>query len=148
MQEYNQPLRIGVGGPVGSGKTALLEVLCKAMRDTYQIAVVTNDIYTQEDAKILTRAEALDADRIIGVETGGCPHTAIREDASMNLAAVEELAMRHKNLDIVFVESGGDNLSATFSPELADLTIYVIDVAEGEKFHVKAARVLPIPIYW
>ncbi|EJD6376191.1 MULTISPECIES: urease accessory protein UreG [Providencia] len=133
MQEYNQPLRIGVGGPVGSGKTALLEVLCKAMRDTYQIAVVTNDIYTQEDAKILTRAEALDADRIIGVETGGCPHTAIREDASMNLAAVEELAMRHKNLDIVFVESGGDNLSATFSPELADLTIYVIDVAEGEK---------------
>lgn len=133
MQEYNQPLRIGVGGPVGSGKTALLEVLCKAMRDTYQIAVVTNDIYTQEDAKILTRAEALEADRIIGVETGGCPHTAIREDASMNLAAVEELAIRHKNLDIVFVESGGDNLSATFSPELADLTIYVIDVAEGEK---------------
>lgn len=133
MQEYNQPLRIGVGGPVGSGKTALLEVLCKAIRDTYEIAVVTNDIYTQEDAKILTRAEALDADRIIGVETGGCPHTAIREDASMNLAAVEELAMRHKNLDIVFVESGGDNLSATFSPELADLTIYVIDVAEGEK---------------
>lgn len=133
MQEYNQPLRIGVGGPVGSGKTALLEVLCKAMRDTYQIAVVTNDIYTQEDAKILTRAEALDADRIIGVETGGCPHTAIREDASMNLAAVEELAMRHKNLDVVFVESGGDNLSATFSPELVDLTIYVIDVAEGEK---------------
>ncbi|MGV2933462.1 urease accessory protein UreG [Providencia sp. AGC89] len=133
MQEYNQPLRIGVGGPVGSGKTALLEVLCKAMRDTYQIAVVTNDIYTQEDAKILTRAEALDADRIIGVETGGCPHTAIREDASMNLAAIEELAMRHKNLDVVFVESGGDNLSATFSPELADLTIYVIDVAEGEK---------------
>lgn len=133
MQEYNQPLRIGVGGPVGSGKTALLEVLCKAMRDTYEIAVVTNDIYTQEDAKILTRAQALDADRIIGVETGGCPHTAIREDASMNLAAVEELAMRHKNLDIVFVESGGDNLSATFSPELADLTIYVIDVAEGEK---------------
>src|SRR5699024_9968468 len=101
--------------------------------DSYQIAVVTNDIYTQEDAKILTRAQALDADRIIGVETGGCPHTAIREDASMNLAAVEELAMRHKNLDIVFVESGGDNLSATFSPELADLTIYVIDVAEGEK---------------
>ena len=133
MQEYNQPLRIGVGGPVGSGKTALLEVLCKAMRDSYQIAVVTNDIYTQEDAKILTRAQALDADRIIGVETGGCPHTAIREDASMNLPAVEELAMRHKNLDIVFVESGGDNLSATFSPELADLTIYVIDVAEGEK---------------
>ncbi|WP_299804009.1 urease accessory protein UreG [uncultured Shewanella sp.] len=131
--DYKQPLRIGVGGPVGSGKTALLEVLCKALRDKYQIAVVTNDIYTQEDAKILTRSEALDADRIIGVETGGCPHTAIREDASMNLAAVEELAKRHKNLDVVFVESGGDNLSATFSPELADITIYVIDVAEGEK---------------
>ncbi|WP_017222770.1 urease accessory protein UreG [Moritella dasanensis] len=133
MTEFKQPLRIGVGGPVGSGKTALLEVLCKAIRDTYNIAVVTNDIYTQEDAKILTRAGALDADRIIGVETGGCPHTAIREDASMNLAAVEELAKLHKTLDIVFVESGGDNLSATFSPELADLTIYVIDVAEGEK---------------
>lgn len=133
MSEYKSPLRIGVGGPVGSGKTALLEVLCKAMRDTYNLAVVTNDIYTQEDAKILTRAEALAADRIIGVETGGCPHTAIREDASMNLAAVEELARRHKTLDLVFVESGGDNLSATFSPELADLTIYVIDVAEGEK---------------
>jgi urease accessory protein len=133
MQNYKQPLRIGVGGPVGSGKTALLEILCKTIRDQYQIAVVTNDIYTQEDARILTRAKALDADRIIGVETGGCPHTAIREDASMNLAAVEELAIRHKNLDVVFVESGGDNLSATFSPELADLTIYVIDVAEGEK---------------
>ncbi|MCF7353034.1 urease accessory protein UreG [Vibrio sp. CK2-1] len=132
-ESYKQPLRIGVGGPVGSGKTALLEVLCKAIRERLNIAVVTNDIYTQEDAKILTRAEALDADRIIGVETGGCPHTAIREDASMNLAAVEELAKRHKNLDVVFVESGGDNLSATFSPELADLTIYVIDVAEGEK---------------
>ena len=133
MSDYKSPLRIGVGGPVGSGKTALLEVLCKAMRDDYNIAVVTNDIYTQEDARILTRAEALAADRIIGVETGGCPHTAIREDASMNLAAVEELARRHKTLDVVFVESGGDNLSATFSPELADLTIYVIDVAEGEK---------------
>ncbi|RWX54655.1 urease accessory protein UreG [Photobacterium chitinilyticum] len=133
MTEYKSPLRIGVGGPVGSGKTALLEVLCKTIRDRYNIAVVTNDIYTQEDAKILTRAEALEADRIIGVETGGCPHTAIREDASMNLAAVEELAVRHKNLDVVFIESGGDNLSATFSPELADLTIYVIDVAEGEK---------------
>ncbi|CAM2816490.1 urease accessory protein UreG [Moritella viscosa] len=133
MIEFKQPLRIGVGGPVGSGKTALLEVLCKSIRDTYNIAVVTNDIYTQEDAKILTRAGALEADRIIGVETGGCPHTAIREDASMNLAAVEELAKLHKTLDVVFVESGGDNLSATFSPELADLTIYVIDVAEGEK---------------
>lgn len=131
--DYKQPLRIGIGGPVGSGKTALLEVLCKEIRDVYNIAVVTNDIYTQEDAKILTHAEALDADRIVGVETGGCPHTAIREDASMNLAAVEELARRHKSLDVVFVESGGDNLSATFSPELADLTIYVIDVAEGEK---------------
>lgn len=133
METYKQPLRIGIGGPVGSGKTALLEVLCKSIRDKLNIAVVTNDIYTQEDAKILTRAEALEPDRIIGVETGGCPHTAIREDASMNLAAVEELAKKHKNLDVVFVESGGDNLSATFSPELADLTIYVIDVAEGEK---------------
>ncbi len=133
MSEYKTPLRIGVGGPVGSGKTALLEALCKTMRDQYNLAVVTNDIYTQEDAKILVRAEALSADRIMGVETGGCPHTAIREDASMNLAAVETLAERHKNLDIVFVESGGDNLSATFSPELADITIYVIDVAEGEK---------------
>ena len=127
------PLRIGVGGPVGSGKTALLEVLCKAMRDTYNLAVVTNDIYTQEDAKILTRAEALEAGRILGVETGGCPHTAIREDASMNLAAVEELSNLHAGLDIIFIESGGDNLSATFSPELADITIYVIDVASGEK---------------
>ena len=133
MRQNNAPLRIGIGGPVGSGKTALLEVVCKAMRDKYNIAVVTNDIYTREDAIILTRAEALDADRIIGVETGGCPHTAIREDASMNLAAVEELTQRHENLDLVFIESGGDNLSATFSPELADLTIYVIDVAEGEK---------------
>jgi urease accessory protein len=133
MNRNNTPLRIGIGGPVGSGKTALLEVVCKAMRDQYNLAVVTNDIYTQEDAIILTRAEALSADRIIGVETGGCPHTAIREDASMNLAAVEELTQRHENLDIIFVESGGDNLSATFSPELADLTIYVIDVGEGEK---------------
>ena len=127
------PLRIGVGGPVGSGKTALLEALCKAMRDSYNLAVVTNGIYTQEDAKILTRAEALEADRILGVETGGCPHTAIREDASMNLAAVEELSNLHAGLDLIFIESGGDNLSATFSPELADITIYVIDVASGEK---------------
>jgi urease accessory protein len=118
---------------VGSGKTALLERLCKAMRDRYDIAVVTNDIYTQEDAKILMRAEALPFERIVGVETGGCPHTAIREDASMNLAAVEDLQRRFPELEVVFVESGGDNLSATFSPELADLTIYVIDVAEGEK---------------
>ncbi|ELR65464.1 Urease accessory protein UreG [Photobacterium marinum] len=133
MTAYKSPLRVGVGGPVGSGKTALLEVLCKTIRDKYNIAVVTNDIYTQEDARILTKAEALAEDRIIGVETGGCPHTAIREDASMNLAAVEDLARRHQTLDVVFIESGGDNLSATFSPELADLTIYVIDVAEGEK---------------
>jgi len=133
MSDYKQPLRVGVGGPVGSGKTALLERLCKAMRDHYNLAVVTNDIYTQEDAKILTRAEALPPERIVGVETGGCPHTAIREDASMNLAAVEDLSRRFGDLDVVFIESGGDNLSATFSPELADLTIYVIDVAEGEK---------------
>ena len=128
-----QPLRVGVGGPVGSGKTALLDVLCKSMRDDYEIAVVTNDIYTQEDAKFLTASNALDAQRIIGVETGGCPHTAIREDASMNLSAIEDLCQKFDNLDIIFIESGGDNLSATFSPELADITIYVIDVAEGEK---------------
>ena len=128
-----QALRIGIGGPVGSGKTALVDALCKAMRDEYQIAVVTNDIYTQEDAQFLMRSHALSEDRIIGVETGGCPHTAIREDASMNLAAVGELNKRVNNLDIVFVESGGDNLSATFSPELSDLTIYVIDVAAGDK---------------
>ena len=129
----NQPLRVGIGGPVGSGKTALLDRLCKRMRDRYQIAVVTNDIYTREDAEFLVRSEALDAERIVGVETGGCPHTAIREDASMNLAAVQDLSLRFENLDVVFIESGGDNLSATFSPELADLMIYVIDVAEGEK---------------
>ena len=129
----HSPLRIGVGGPVGSGKTALLDVLCKAMRQQYQLAVVTNDIYTQEDAQFLMRSQALEAERIIGVETGGCPHTAIREDASMNLAAVEDLCERFPHLDVVFIESGGDNLSATFSPELADLTIYVLDVAEGEK---------------
>lgn len=127
------PLRVGVGGPVGSGKTALLDALCKNLRDRYQIAVVTNDIYTQEDAQFLIRSQALEADRIVGVETGGCPHTAIREDASMNLSAVEDLSRRFPDLDLVFIESGGDNLSATFSPELADLTIYVIDVAEGEK---------------
>jgi len=133
MTTNRQALRIGVGGPVGSGKTALLEVLCKALRDRYDIAVVTNDIYTQEDAQILMRADALPFERIVGVETGGCPHTAIREDASMNLAAVEDLQHRFPDLEVVFIESGGDNLSATFSPELADLTIYVIDVAEGEK---------------
>lgn len=128
-----QPLRVGVGGPVGSGKTALLDVLCKSMRDDYEIAVVTNDIYTQEDAKFLTASNALESQRIVGVETGGCPHTAIREDASMNLSAIEDLCQKFDNLDVIFVESGGDNLSATFSPELADITIYVIDVAEGEK---------------
>ncbi len=128
-----QTLRVGVGGPVGSGKTALLRSLCSAMRDYYDIAVVTNDIYTMEDAKFLTKHEALSADRIIGVETGGCPHTAIREDASMNLAAIDDLIERHGDLDVVFVESGGDNLSATFSPELSDLTIYVIDVSAGDK---------------
>ena len=133
MKRKRPALRVGVGGPVGSGKTALLEVLCKALRDRYDIAVVTNDIYTQEDAQILMRAEALPFERIVGVETGGCPHTAIREDASMNLAAVEDLQHRFPDLDVVFIESGGDNLSATFSPELADLAIYVIDVAEGEK---------------
>jgi urease accessory protein len=126
-------LRVGVGGPVGSGKTSLIESLCKRMRDRYEMAVVTNDIYTKEDQLILTRAEALPAERIMGVETGGCPHTAIREDASMNLAAVDAMSRRFPGLDFIIVESGGDNLSATFSPELVDLTIYVIDVAGGEK---------------
>ena len=129
----DQVLRVGVGGPVGSGKTALVEALCKSMREKFNIAVVTNDIYTQEDAEFLIKHAALDANRIIGVETGGCPHTAIREDASMNLAAVAELNNRFINLDLVLVESGGDNLSATFSPELSDLTIYVIDVSAGDK---------------
>src|SRR5467141_628507 len=127
------PLRIGIGGPVGSGKTALVEALCKRLRDNYDIYVITNDIYTKEDQLILTRAQALPAERIMGVETGGCPHTAIREDASMNLAAIEEMNKEFPHADLCFVESGGDNLAATFSPELADLTIYVIDVAEGEK---------------
>ncbi|CAG0953030.1 Urease accessory protein UreG [Methylophilaceae bacterium] len=133
MNPSSEPLRIGIGGPVGSGKTALTLALCKRLRDVYNIAVVTNDIYTREDAEFLTRNEALAPDRIIGVETGGCPHTAIREDASMNLEAVAQLSRRFEPLDIVFVESGGDNLAATFSPELSDLTIYVIDVAAGEK---------------
>ncbi len=128
-----QPLRVGIGGPVGSGKTALLDRLCKQMRERFQIAVVTNDIYTHEDAEFLIRSGALSQDRIVGVETGGCPHTAIREDASMNLAAIDDLNHRFNNLDMIFIESGGDNLAATFSPELADLMIYVIDVAEGEK---------------
>jgi len=128
-----QPLRVGIGGPVGSGKTALTLLLCKAMRDKYEVAAVTNDIYTQEDAQFLVRNEALPPERIIGVETGGCPHTAIREDASINLEAVARLARTFGNLDVVFVESGGDNLAATFSPELSDLTLYVIDVAAGDK---------------
>jgi len=127
------PLRVGIGGPVGSGKTALTLGLCRALRDRYELAVVTNDIYTEEDAQFLVRHEALAAARIIGVETGGCPPTAIREDASINLEAVDRLAKRFGNLDIVFVESGGDNLAATFSPELSDLTLYVIDVAAGDK---------------
>ena len=126
-------LRVGIGGPVGSGKTALVDALCKQLRTRYQIAVVTNDIYTREDAEFLTRSGALAPERIIGVETGGCPHTAIREDASMNLAAVAELSQRLPDLDLVFVESGGDNLAATFSPELSDLTLYVIDVSAGDK---------------
>jgi urease accessory protein len=129
----NGPLRVGVGGPVGSGKTALVDRLCKAMRDRWNLAVVTNDIYTKEDAEFLTRSGALSPDRIVGVETGGCPHTAIREDASINLAAVEEISRRFVDLDLVFIESGGDNLAATFSPELADITLYVIDVSAGDK---------------
>ena len=129
----NGPLRIGIGGPVGSGKTALMEGLCKVFRDRYDICAITNDIYTKEDALILTRAGALPEDRILGVETGGCPHTAIREDASINLAAVAQMQRAFPELDLVLIESGGDNLAATFSPELADLTIYVIDVAQGEK---------------
>ena len=127
------PLRVGIGGPVGSGKTMLCEVLCKAMRDSYDMAVITNDIYTNEDQRLLTVAGALPPERIVGVETGGCPHTAIREDASINLAAVGEMTRRFPGLELLLIESGGDNLAATFSPELADLTIYVIDVAEGEK---------------
>jgi urease accessory protein len=127
------PLRVGVGGPVGSGKTTLIEVLCKSMRDQYELAVVTNDIFTKEDERILVASEALPAERIMGVETGGCPHTAIREDASINLEAVARMQQRFPALDVIFIESGGDNLAATFSPELSDLTIYVIDVAGGEK---------------
>ncbi len=129
----SSPLRVGIGGPVGSGKTALLDRLCKRLRDHYRVAAITNDIYTREDAEFLTRSGALAPERIVGVETGGCPHTAIREDASMNLAAVEELCQRFSDLEIVFIESGGDNLAATFSPELADLSVYVIDVAAGDK---------------
>ncbi|WP_454710494.1 urease accessory protein UreG [Cupriavidus nantongensis] len=129
----NPPLRVGVGGPVGSGKTTLLEMLCKAMRDRYDLVAITNDIYTKEDQRLLTISGALPAERILGVETGGCPHTAIREDASINLEAVDRMLSRFPDADVVFIESGGDNLAATFSPELSDLTIYVIDVAGGEK---------------
>ncbi len=133
MKSSNGPLRVGIGGPVGVGKTTLTEKLCKAMRDRYSVAVVTNDIFTKEDELILNRLQALPEERIIGVETGGCPHTAIREDASINLAAIAEMRRRFPDLDVVFIESGGDNLAATFSPDLADLTLYVIDVAGGEK---------------
>lgn len=133
MMAKTSPLRVGIGGPVGTGKTALLDRLCKMLRDDYNTAAITNDIYTREDAEFLTRSGALVPERIMGVETGGCPHTAIREDASMNLAAVNELNTKFPGLDIIFIESGGDNLAATFSPELADITIYVIDVSAGDK---------------
>ena len=133
MKSANGPLRVGIGGPVGVGKTTLTEKLCKAMRDRYSVAVVTNDIFTKEDELILNRLQALPEERILGVETGGCPHTAIREDASINLAAIAEMRRRFPDLDVVFIESGGDNLAATFSPDLADITLYVIDVAGGEK---------------
>ncbi|MED5574573.1 MAG: urease accessory protein UreG [Pseudomonadota bacterium] len=133
MTNSNGPLRVGIGGPVGAGKTSLTDALCKAMRETYDIAAITNDIYTREDAEFLTRSGALIPERIMGVETGGCPHTAIREDASMNLAAVEDMVGRFPKLELIFIESGGDNLAATFSPELADITLYVIDVAAGEE---------------
>jgi urease accessory protein len=133
MKSKNGPLRVGIGGPVGSGKTALTEKLCKAMRDDYSVAVVTNDIYTREDADALIRMQALSSDRVVGVETGGCPHTAIREDASINLKAIADLNARIPDLDVVFIESGGDNLAATFSPDLADITLYVISVCQGEE---------------
>lgn len=133
MKSKNGPLRVGIGGPVGSGKTALTEKLCKAMRDDYSVAVVTNDIYTREDADALIRMQALTSDRVVGVETGGCPHTAIREDASINLKAIADLNARIPDLDVVFIESGGDNLAATFSPDLADITLYVISVCQGEE---------------
>ncbi len=133
MRNKNGPLRVGIGGPVGSGKTTLTEKLCKAMRERYSVAAITNDIYTKEDALILNRLQALPEERIMGVETGGCPHTAIREDASINLAAVDEMVKKFPDLDVIFIESGGDNLAATFSPELADLTLYVISVCQGEK---------------
>jgi urease accessory protein len=137
MQSPNGPLRVGIGGPVGSGKTALMDLLCKAMRETYDIAAITNDIYTKWDAEFLMRSGALATERIMGVETGGCPHTAIREDVSINLAAVNDMRARFPKLDLILIESGGDNLAATFSPELADITIYVIDVAAGDKIPSK-----------
>ena len=137
MSRFNGPLRVGIGGPVGSGKTALMDLLCKAMRDRYNIAAITNDIYTKWDAEFLVRSGSLTPDRIVGVETGGCPHTAIREDASMNLAAVADMRAKFPDLDLILIESGGDNLAATFSPELADLTIYVIDVSAGDKIPSK-----------
>ncbi|SOE17764.1 urease accessory protein [Hoeflea halophila] len=133
MTSSNGPLRVGIGGPVGSGKTSLADKLCKAMRETYSVAVITNDIYTREDAEALVRMQALPSDRVVGVETGGCPHTAIREDASLNLRAIDALTEKHPDLDVIFIESGGDNLAATFSPDLADLTIYVISVCQGEE---------------
>ena len=137
MPSSNGPLRVGIGGPVGSGKTALMDALCKAMRGSCEIAAITNDIYTKWDAEFLVRSGSLDADRIVGVETGGCPHTAIREDASINLAAVADMCAKFPSLDLILIESGGDNLAATFSPELADITIYVIDVAAGDKIPSK-----------
>lgn len=133
MKSHHGPLKVGIGGPVGTGKTALMDALCRHLRDTYEVAAITNDIYTREDSEFLTRAGSLAPERIMGIETGGCPHTAIREDASINLAGVDEMNRRFPNLDLILIESGGDNLTATFSPELADLTIYVIDVSAGDK---------------
>lgn len=145
MATSHGPLRVGIGGPVGSGKTALMDLLCKTMRERYDIAAITNDIYTKWDAEFLVRSGSLTPDRIAGVETGGCPHTAIREDASMNLAAVADMRAKFPGLDLVLIESGGDNLAATFSPELADLTIYVIDVAAGDKIPSKGGPASPGP---
>jgi urease accessory protein len=142
MTSPNGPLRVGIGGPVGAGKTTLTDRLCKRLRDRYSLAAIANDIYTREDAEALVRSQALPSDRIMAVETGGCPHTAIREDASINLAAIAEMRVRHPDLDMILIESGGDNLSATFSPELADLTIYVIDVAAGEDIPRKGGPAL------
>ena len=146
MKRNNGPLRVGIGGPVGAGKTTLTAALCRALRDRLSIGVITNDIYTQEDAEALMRMQVLPQDRIIGVETGGCPHTAIREDASINLAAVAEMVARHPEVDVVLIESGGDNLSATFSPELADVTLYVIDVAAGEEIPRKGGPAITRPM--